>query len=321
MRVSIIVPVYNVVNYLDECIRSILDQSFTDFELILVDDGSTDGSCELCDQWGVKDKRVVVVHQGNRGVSSARNEGIKQANGTYISFVDSDDWVGKDYLLHLVSGLEDADLAVSGLMRVFSDQTKKVALVESSLNYELTEKQRNEFYLMLKEDCFYGPVCKLYRREIIINKNILFPENCSYGEDLLFNFRYLEYVKRISNVPAIDYYYRILDSGSLTKRVRINRFENDYDQWKIIESFCKTRNLNSAEVDNYLGLKLWGIVYDSIFDKNNQSLFLLKKMLSIEEKSYLRGTFGVFPAKQWIKKGILHQHYFLFFVLKKLRLI
>ena len=321
MRVSIIVPVYNVVNYLDECIRSILDQSFTDFELILVDDGSTDGSGELCDQWGVKDKRVVVVHQGNRGVSSARNEGIKRAKGTYISFVDSDDWIGKDYVLHLVYGLEDADLAVSGLMRVFSDQTKKKTWVEGALNYELTEKQCNEFFLMLKEDCFYGPVCKLYKREIIINNNILFPENCSYGEDLLFNFHYLEHVNKISNVSAIDYYYRILDAGSLTKRVRIDRFENDYGQWRVIESFCKSRKLNSAEVKSYLGLKLWGIVYDCIFDKNIHTLSQLKKILDIEAMPYLSESSKLFKAKGWIKNGILHRRYSMFYVLKKLGVI
>ena len=104
--VSVIVPVYNTEKYLPECIESVLFQSYTDFELLLIDDGSTDGSGLICDEYARKDFRIKVVHKSNGGVSSARNEGLDIARGEYVCFVDSDDWVCKDYLKKFSIGYE-----------------------------------------------------------------------------------------------------------------------------------------------------------------------------------------------------------------------
>ena len=98
MLISVIVPVYNAGVYLEKCVNSILDQTFTDYELILVDDGSTDQSGALCDEFAQKDPRVLVIHQKNAGSSAARNAGIKASKGSFLSFVDSDDWVDPDFL-------------------------------------------------------------------------------------------------------------------------------------------------------------------------------------------------------------------------------
>lgn len=115
--ISIIIPVYNVKLYLDNCIQSVIQQSYTDFECILVDDGSTDGSSEICDQWAEKDNRIIIVHQPNGGVSSARNKGLEQAKGEYICFIDSDDWVDVDYLSAMINNLKEkeTDLIICGL--------------------------------------------------------------------------------------------------------------------------------------------------------------------------------------------------------------
>lgn len=107
--ISIIIPVYNVKLYLDNCIQSVIQQSYTDFECILVDDGSTDGSSEICDQWAEKDNRIIIVHQPNGGVSSARNKGLEQAKGEYICFIDSDDWVDVDYLSAMINNLKEKE--------------------------------------------------------------------------------------------------------------------------------------------------------------------------------------------------------------------
>lgn len=117
--ISIIVPVYNVENYLDRCVRSICEQSYTDLEIILVDDGSTDSSGEICDKWTEKDCRIKAVHKSNGGLSSARNEGIRLAKGKYIGFVDSDDWIEPDFCLELMKIIDTyhCDMAGCGLRR------------------------------------------------------------------------------------------------------------------------------------------------------------------------------------------------------------
>ncbi len=111
-RISIIVPVYKVESYIKECIESILGQSFTDFELILIDDGSTDSSSEICDNYAQKDKRIVVIHKENGGASTARNAGLEISKGEYISFIDSDDFVSKDFLLELFKAIEGYDMSM-----------------------------------------------------------------------------------------------------------------------------------------------------------------------------------------------------------------
>ena len=128
MKVSVIVPVYNTRGYLARCIESILGQSFSDFELLLVDDGSTDGSGDLCDSFLTKDSRVRVFHLQNGGVSAARNYGIQQAQGEWICFVDSDDEVLKDYLQDMVSAIDADDLLV---MTNISDPRLKGLLTEN----------------------------------------------------------------------------------------------------------------------------------------------------------------------------------------------
>ncbi|HDV0860284.1 TPA: glycosyltransferase, partial [Enterococcus faecalis] len=120
-KISIIVPVYNVEKYLEKCVRSILAQTFTDFELILVDDGSPDSSGAMCDQFAEQDQRVKVIHKENGGLSDARNAGIEIATGEYLGFVDSDDYIADDMYELLYTNIvkEDADLSICGIYDVY----------------------------------------------------------------------------------------------------------------------------------------------------------------------------------------------------------
>ena len=123
--VSIIVPIYNVERYLPRCIDSILSQSITDFELILVDDGSPDRCGIICDEYAIEDTRVRVIHQKNAKVAAARNSGLDIAKGEWIAFVDSDDWLHKDYLKILLSGaLEGSDIVLSGFLRTSNEKVR-----------------------------------------------------------------------------------------------------------------------------------------------------------------------------------------------------
>lgn len=125
-KISIIVPVYNVEKYLEKCVRSILAQTFTDFELILVDDGSPDSSGAMCDQFAEQDQRVKVIHKENGGLSDARNAGIEIATGEYLGFVDSDDYIADDMYELLYTNIvkEDADLSICGIYDVYEGKSQ-----------------------------------------------------------------------------------------------------------------------------------------------------------------------------------------------------
>lgn len=212
--ISIVVPVYNVEKYIGECIDSILAQTFRDFELLLIDDGSSDESGRICDEYARKNNRVKVYHKENGGVSSARNCGIEQARGQWICFVDSDDTIDPTYLDDFGTGRE-ADLFVQGYKRVVDG----VSIRE----YNFSECKYTGYpdILSYMEDNYIinSPCFKLYKREIIDNNKIRFDSKYSYGEDHLFSLEYMLYVNRIAYTHAAGYNYRNDGQSSLTNRV------------------------------------------------------------------------------------------------------
>lgn len=199
--ISVIVPIYNAEKYLDRCFSSILGQTFTDFELLLVDDGSTDSSGDICDRLAKSDSRVKVIHKPNGGVSSARNVGIDKSIGTKIVFVDADDDIPID-ALELFMGY-DEDLVISNIRIISHDQsiTNIDSQITLSTDYrELIEKYHNSTILR----AVYG---KLYSRDILINNNIRFDENIHWGEDLLFVIQVLKYCRNVRLIPDVTYSY------------------------------------------------------------------------------------------------------------------
>ena len=180
--ISIITPVYNDSKYLDRCIESIINQTFDNFELILVDDGSTDDSGEKCDSWADKDSRIKIIHQKNAGAGAARNVGLTMATGDYIAFVDSDDWIELDMYETLIKLLQDfpmADIAIcdthwttSSKANIKRSEDPKICVKEQS---ELLE----EFFRIHGEKSNYGIYNKLIRRHII--RDFLFLEGTCYG--------------------------------------------------------------------------------------------------------------------------------------------
>ena len=216
--ISIIIPVYNVEKYLSECLDSILNQSYSDFEVILINDGSLDNSGTICDEYATMDFRVCVVHQQNSGVSIARNNGIKLAKGEWITFIDSDDWVDTNFLESF--GLSTkSDLSIQGL--------KMIKYPEQSLIEVRDFKEIDIFLSQDYEDIAqnnllqYGTVCcKAYKKEIITRHHMHFDKSLSYHEDHLFFLQYLQYVNRVSLRKAVSYNYRITNSGhSLSSKV------------------------------------------------------------------------------------------------------
>ncbi len=321
--ISVIIPVYNVKPYLDDCIQSVIRQDYTDFECILVDDGSTDGSSEICDQWAQKDNRIRVIHQPNGGVSAARNRGLDSAKGEYIAFIDSDDWVDADYLSAMADSLKgkEVDLVVSGLSREFVDGSSIRYVPQYSSTFDLDSNHAEDFVMLNEQSVLYGPYIKLYKNDIIRHHQILFDPQVTYGEDLLFNYLYLEYVRTIACINEIHYHYRTLGSGTLSGKLRPEQFDTDYRQWKVLQSFYQRHNLWSSSAQIYLYKRLWGILYDGIFLYpyiKNASILYLKKILSIPEIDALKLYQKNYHCSKWIKKAILYRCYFLFYFIFKL---
>lgn len=263
--ISIIIPVYNVSQYLNECIKSVVNQSYKDFECILIDDGSSDGSEIICDQWTQHDNRIRVIHQPNQGVSKARNKGIAEAQGEYIAFIDSDDWIDSNYLNTLLRPIEESnvDLVVCGLQQHYSNETFKNYSYKTGIIH-IERQDTKAFTDINKKFLLFGPVIKLYKRTIIQTHNIHFPPEYTYGEDLLFNYNYLEYVKAIYIIDQCLYHYRIIGNGTLSSIKRINQFEIDYAQWNILKDFFYRKNLWNDYSTSYLYHRLWWCMYDTI---------------------------------------------------------
>lgn len=209
--VSVIVPVYKVEQYLPRCIDSILKQSYTDIEIILVDDGSPDSCGAICDEYAKKDARIQVVHKENGGLSSARNAGMKVAQGDYISFIDSDDWVDENFIKTLVEVMvkEDADMSACTFCR-----TKGDAVERSQFNQEVEAIVKEKYFCIFSERFYAGYAWnKLYKREIIQEHGLLFDETIFNGEDFPFTLEYVHYANKVAFTRQDLYFYFFRETG------------------------------------------------------------------------------------------------------------
>lgn len=242
--VSIVVPVYNVKKYLKKCVNSICEQSYTNLEIILVDDGSPDKSGLICDQLSQNDKRISVIHKINGGLSDARNAGIKEAHGQYISFIDSDDWVEKDTIKTAVENIisNNAELAIWGFSADVVDENEK--LINSSV-FSGEGLCKKDEYLMLEKT----PFCamrgyawnKLFCLDIINSKNMYFPTGVSLVEDTVFNADYFTACKTLAFIDYAGTHYIQRSRETLGTRYYPNCLElkemNTVANLKMLEAF------------------------------------------------------------------------------------
>ena len=204
MRLSIIIPIFNTGKYLTSCLESILSQRFSDFELLLIDDGSTDESGRICDEFAEKDPRVVVMHQENGGACSARNRGIDNAQGEFTVFVDADDFVTDVHLEHLMES--DADMVVTGLQMFGAKSDVSMPVRRDDFGIEGLSAHWNTPPVMNYLYCY--PVAKRFRTKIIQEHDIRFDESLFFSEDLYFNMRYYCFAETFTELPYADYLYR-----------------------------------------------------------------------------------------------------------------
>ena len=229
--ISVIVPVYNVEEYLEECLESIKQQTFTDIEVILVNDGSTDGSREICERFCEKDSRFKLINQENQGQSVARNRGVKESVGKFIMFVDSDDVINKNLLEVLLPYMKtEVDIVECRMTRKKEEFYLNKA---SKIVFKGNAKEAILNCIEIKEVKFC-PVTKLYRREIV--EKVPFLEGYIY-EDVFTGINYLKHMRKIVVVDYIGYYYRVRPNSTMTKSYT----EKDLDIFKVgnqlIDSF------------------------------------------------------------------------------------
>lgn len=204
-KVSVIVPIYKAEKYLRRCVDSIIAQSFTDWECILVDDGSPDRSGLICDEYASKDARIQVIHKENGGVSSARNMGMQMSKSDWITFVDSDDFLSSDFLhLFFIKSLYSRRLYISGIEYNYPNRGPISMFEYDDDCFSIKEFEKLRRYRILANGC---PVSKLFNLGVIRSNNVYFDENISLNEDHIFVIRYLQCVDSIHLVKGIPYKY------------------------------------------------------------------------------------------------------------------
>ncbi|MCK9155336.1 MAG: glycosyltransferase [Paludibacteraceae bacterium] len=251
--ISIVVPVYNVEAYLDRCVQSVEQQSYQNWELLLIDDGSSDRSAEICDNWNQKDSRIRVFHKRNGGVSSARNSGLDNAKGDYLMFVDADDWLSADALQQCETLVEKDKL--DALLFGWNSASSNSDL--NAINVKETEIC--DFEQFFDSTVISGNLwlC-FFRRDIIEQNSLHFNEKMKYAEDQLFLYSYLTFCERIksSNLHLYYYYNR---PGSAMNNMNYSALAESmllYDQSKVkypkISRFVDRHNLE--EIMNVLDM-------------------------------------------------------------------
>lgn len=246
-KISIIVPIYNAEKTLERCVSSILAQEYTDFELILVNDGSTDSGTLLCDQLASRDPRILVIHQKNGGASAARNRGMEAAHGKYLMFCDSDDVVSHKWISRLMQYADCKTLPVGSYC-----QQASLLGTEKSLPVPVGKKLPNTHYYAFKKSGIAGFLWNsLFIYEIIKNHKLRFRERRGqgdYNEDLLFTLQYVRHVEKIVYTGYADYFYDT-HSGSLSRsyyEYYFQKYQEKFMLWRdyLEESQEGRRNLS-----------------------------------------------------------------------------
>lgn len=314
IKVSVIVPVYNVEKYLSRCIESIINQTYKDLEIILVNDGSTDNSLKICNYYKNKDSRIKLIDKKNGGLSSARNAGMKIANGKYLIFVDSDDWILEKTIKELVSYAEKYNVdfvrfspACAGYENI-PDGTPWEFPIERQIEfgYYNKEKIKKEIFdrLIITPKLTLGPivsaVLSLYSSEFLFKNNIYFDENIRYSEDVMFNAKVVYNANSFYFLKDAYYYYYYYNSQSITKSFKKDRWNSCKKLSYGLKSY-----FGSIENNNCFSRQLELINLYNIFNGIGQAKFIKSiKDKKMYIKNITRDKFTIDSIKVEFPKDI-----------------
>ena len=252
--ISIIIPVYNAERYLRQCIESVIAQTFEDWEMILVNDGSNDGSLAICQEYAEKDDRIRVIDKPNGGPSTARNRGLEETKGEFVYFMDADDWIEKNFLEVFFNGndnnkspraTEHCDIIFQGFVRELVD-----GRVEKSfaMDADTSMMRKEEIICRLYKEHVYGwSWCKLFRREIIEKYHIRFDETLRLWEDELFTSQFMKYAEKIRTVNSHPYHYICHEESVM--QTNNKRYEKVFLSARMNEALMPIAN---EELKNYI---------------------------------------------------------------------
>jgi glycosyltransferase involved in cell wall biosynthesis len=309
-KISVIVPVYNAKETIQKCVASICSQIFTDFELLLIDDGSTDGTGEICEELASGDSRIRVIHKKNGGVSSARNLGIKNSCGNWLAFVDADDSVEPLYLQNLYQAVaelpETANVLVfSGFKVVNSSRDSECECVIrwKAGNYE--KQQLPEMFLERQLYNWVYPFAKLYKRNPMEDEAILFDEHIILGEDKIFMLDYLSRIERVFFLEDCDYRYSIGDTMSLSHRggtfFSAYRYFQKYLQF--IEIFLPAQSKKDHFLKNNLEMRFFNII--SCLYRGDRYVNRRKRLNLLHLLYHNKPTYVDFRTQNWKRRLFL----------------
>lgn len=309
--VSIIVPVYNAEKHISKCIESVISQTYSNWELILVNDGSRDNSHSVCKNFAQNDNRIKVLNKINGGASSARNAGIKVSQGKYICFIDSDDYVGNKYIEDLiVPYIQGSNTMIICGMTILNKNIKSYFTYD---NYEI----RNNLFENLSKTFFFqhgGPTSKLYLKSIIDNNNIRFDEKLCNYEDLIFNLSYIEHIDCIIYSNSTQYVY-VTDNSNQSRK--LNGIDNEIyllNTYKTLLNRHKDQDISSME--DYINHYIYRII-KSIHLANMP----ISKSKEIEKELAKIVTLGFSYGESHLGKFVCYllknKEYFLIFLLMK----
>jgi glycosyltransferase involved in cell wall biosynthesis len=286
-KISVIIPVYNAAKYLKICLDSILQQTYGNLEVLLVNDGSTDDSLAIAFSYAEQEERIVVIDQENQGASAARNQGLIHATGDYIGFVDADDWLEPDYFQGLSAGfVADADLICCGY---FDHSIYGTDVPVNDFLHAGALQDRALLTQTLLQGTAGVPWAKLFRLSIIRESNIRFHSDVKMSEDLIFNLEYAQYIRKAAIIPRYLYHYNRLNEQSLSA--------------KIEESYINSYVIVNKKLDALLSKTDMGEVERTQYLKRRMETFLLRMCGDItkDDKLSLR------QKKQRISNLLTHQ--------------
>lgn len=321
--VSIIIPVYNTEKYLGYCLNSVVSQTYCQIEIILVNDGSTDNSLTICQNYAKIDDRISIITIGNGGVSKARNVGLDAAKGEFVQFVDSDDVIRSNMVECLIQLMEmyQVDLAVCGFKKIkLSEDIGRAETVtlstgimgrECVLTRELLLGKMG--HILWKTSTLESMTNKMFRRTIIEDNHIRFLTDLSLGEDFCFNMDCIQYINGVVFTSEAYYYYLQENKNALTRKYRSDLFDN---QMFLIERFCnlikefvKISREEEREIAEYTIAKMMQSLYNLTSGECSLSIFEKKREIArIINNDFVRKAYGkaeyIEPKYEWIREYI-----------------
>ncbi len=296
-KISIIVPVYNVENYLEECVNSLVNQTFKDIEIILVDDGSTDSSGEMCERYAQQDDRIIVLHQVNQGQSAARNRGVERSSGEYILFVDSDDYITLDACEALILEAEKtgADIVTGDILNE-ADKLKNEENFRKLAKENVAIKGTEYLKMALQANAYdIVPWIRIVRKKYLEQNGIQFKEGCYY-EDQLYTLQLLTSGCTVCKIRFPFYYYRMDRQGSTTNLAQLKKGTDFISVLTDMVTYVNNYNGDDSEIESMqvvLGMGYYHLsaVWLNMNDTDKKTIVKLLKDNALIQNSFSKLSF------------------------------